>query len=414
LTPPTAGFAFRVVARDGQARRGVLTTRRGEVETPVFMPVGTQGSVKTLSPREVASTGARIVLGNTYHLMLRPGSALVAQMGGLHAFARWPHAMLTDSGGFQAYSLGGGGRTPEGSGRNTEGGRTPGGNGRNANDAGEKSLVDAAEEGFTFKSHLDGAIHSLTPEQAVRVQADIGADIQMQLDVCPPGESTRSAIEAAVARTTRWARRALAVPRPPGQALFGIVQGGCHVDLRRAHADELCAMAFDGLALGGFSVGEPIERMHEALAEVAPALDPERPRYLMGVGTPRDLVRAIGAGVDMFDCVLPTRNARNGQALTRFGRLIVKNARWRDDARPLDERCACECCAGGYSRAYLRHLYLAGEILCLRLLSLHNLHWYGELVAGARDAIARGDYAAWSRATLAAMNEEAPDEAAQD
>jgi queuine tRNA-ribosyltransferase len=381
LTPPTEGFAFRVTARDGEARRGVLTTPHGEVETPTFMPVGTQGSVKTLTPAEVASTGARVVLGNTYHLMLRPGAAEIAALGGLHGFTRWPHAMLTDSGGFQAFSLSTGG----------------------------PSLVGAAEEGFTFKSHLDGSRHVLTPEEAVRIQGLIGADIQMQLDVCPPGESPRDVVAAAVERTTRWARRALASPRPTGQALFGIVQGACFADLRRAHAEELGAMPFDGLALGGFSVGEPIERMHATLVEAAPALDPERPRYLMGVGTPRDLVAAIGAGVDMFDCVLPTRNARNGQALTRSGRIVVKNARWKDDPRPIDERCTCACCAGGFSRAYLRHLYLAGEILCLRLLSLHNLHWYGELVAGARDAISgRGSdggrgYAAWARDMLGGM-----------
>jgi queuine tRNA-ribosyltransferase len=375
LTPGASGFAFRVTARDGQARRATLTTPHGEVETPTFMPVGTQGSVKTLSPTEVASTGARVVLGNTYHLMLRPGAEAIARLGGLHAFTRWPHAMLTDSGGFQAYSLGGG-------------------------------LVGASEKGFTFKSHLDGSAHELSPEEAVRIQGLIGADIQMQLDVCPPGDAPREVVEAAVARTTRWGKRALAAPRPPGQALFGIVQGACFVELRRAHAEELAALPFDGLALGGFSVGEDIERMHETLVEVAPALDPERPRYLMGVGTPRDLVRAIGAGVDMFDCVLPTRNARNGQALTRFGRIVIKNARWRDDPRPVDEACTCECCAGGYSRAYLRHLYVAGEILCLRLLSLHNLHWYGELVSGARGAIERGEYAAWATEVLSGMDAE--------
>jgi queuine tRNA-ribosyltransferase len=375
LRPPTAGFAFHVTARDGHARRALLATPHGDVETPTFMPVGTQGSVKTLSPGEVASTGARVVLGNTYHLMLRPGAAEIAALGGLHAFTRWPHAMLTDSGGFQAYSLSTGG----------------------------PSLVGAAEEGFTFKSHLDGSTHSLSPEEAVRVQSLIGADVQMQLDVCPPGESPREVVEAAVARTTRWARRALAVERAPGQALFGIVQGACFADLRRAHADELGALPFDGLALGGFSVGEPIERMHETLAEVASSLDPDRPRYLMGVGTPRDIVRAIGAGVDMFDCVLPTRNARNGQALTRHGKIVIKNAQWRDDPRPIDERCTCACCAGGYSRAYLRHLYIAGEILCLRLLSLHNLHFYGEVVAGAKDAISRGAFAQWAREVLCAM-----------
>jgi queuine tRNA-ribosyltransferase len=387
---PTPGFSFRVLARDGEARCGVIDTPHGTVPTPTFMPVGTQGSVKSLTPPEVASTGARVVLGNTYHLMLRPGAEAVASLGGLHALSRWPHAMLTDSGGFQAYSLSGAASRRERS-------RV-------------QPLVEPAEEGFVFKSHVDGSTHRLSPEDAVRIQALLGADIQMQLDECPPGDAPRALVERAVARTTRWARRALAVTRPEGQALFGIVQGGCFQDLRRAHADELGALPFDGLALGGFSVGEPIERMHETVAAIAPALDPERPRYLMGVGTPRDLLLAVGAGVDMFDCVMPTRNARNGQAFTRTGRVVIKQARWRADPRPIDERCACECCRGGYSRAYLRHLYIAGEILCLRLLSLHNLHWYGELMAGARAAIAAsaveqrpGRYAAWASATLASM-----------
>jgi len=379
VTPPTRGFDFRVTARDGLARRAVLETPHGSIDTPAFMPVGTQGSVKTLTPDEVASTGARVILGNTYHLMLRPGADVVARLGGLHVFTRWRHATLTDSGGFQAYSL--------------------------ASGRGGTALVEAAEEGFAFKSHIDGSLQTLTPESAVRVQGQLGADIQMQLDVCPPGEAQRIVVEEAVARTTRWARRALAARRPEGQALFGIVQGGCFSDLRRAHADELGALPFDGLALGGFSVGEPIDRTYEVLAQVAPALDPERPRYLMGVGTPRDLIVAMGLGVDMFDCVLPTRNARNGQALTRNGKLTIKNARWRDDPRPVDERCACACCRGGFSRAYLRHLYLAGEMLCLRLLSLHNLHFYGEIVAGARAAIERRDYQAWANATLVALVE---------
>jgi len=275
--------------------------------------------------------------------------------------------------------------------------------------------VAGSEDGFAFKSHLDGSAHLLTPEEAVRVQALLGADVQMQLDVCPPADAGRAAVEEAVARTTRWARRALATPRPERQALFGIVQGACFADLRRAHADELGELGFDGLALGGFSVGEPLDRMHATLSDVAPALDPERPRYLMGVGTPRDLVMAIGAGVDMFDCVLPTRNARNGQALTWSGPVSIKQARWHDDARPIDEACACSSCASGYSRAYLRHLYLAGEILCLRLLSLHNLHFYGQLTLGARRAIEQGRYSAWAAQTLErlARGEDREDEAGE-
>jgi queuine tRNA-ribosyltransferase len=376
MTAPRAeGFAFRVVARDGKARASVLSTPHGDVELPTFMPVGTQGSVKTLAPEEVSATGARIVLGNTYHLWLRPGADTVAELGGLHRFSRWPHAMLTDSGGFQAFSL--------------------------------SKLTKLTEEGFTFQSHLDGGKRHLSPEEAVRVQGLIGADIQMQLDVCPPGESAREVVEDAVRRTTRWAKRALASPRPVGQALFGIVQGACFPDLRRAHAEELAALdpSFDGLALGGFSVGEPIERMYETLSEVAYTLDRERPAYLMGVGTPQDLLHGIESGVDMFDCVLPTRNARNGQLLTRFGKVVIKNARHTKDPAPIDPECSCPACAGGYSRAYLRHLYMAKEILALRLLTVHNLHFYGELVRGARNAILEGRFAAYKKDALFRMTQ---------
>jgi queuine tRNA-ribosyltransferase len=343
------------------------------------MPVGTQGSVKGLSPDEVAATGARIVLGNTYHLWLRPGAERVAELGHLHGFTRWPHAMLTDSGGFQAFSL----------------------------SQGKDSLVAPDEDGFTFRSHLDGTKMHLSPEKAVEVQALLGADIQMQLDVCPPGQSPRDVVERAVRTTTRWAKRALATPRKERQALFGIVQGACFPDLRIAHAEELAALdpGFDGLALGGFSVGEPIAKMVETLALVAHRLDDERPRYLMGVGTPQDLLEPIDAGVDMFDCVMPTRNARNGQAFTRNGRVVIKQARWARDPSPIDPECACPCCRGGFSRAYLRHLYLAGEMLVLRLLTAHNLHFYGEIVRGAREAIEGGRWPAHKNAVLERMRE---------
>lgn len=365
----TASFGFRVIATDGQARTGEISTSRGVVRTPTFMPVGTQGSVKTLTPGEVAATGARIVLGNTYHLWLRPGAEAVAAHGGLHEFTRWPHLMLTDSGGFQAFSLA------------------------------ERRTV--SEDGFVFRSHLDGSKHALSPEEAMRVQGLLGADIAMQLDVCPPGGAPRDEIARACATTTRWAARCLAARRPD-QAVFGIVQGGTDVGLRKEHAAELGELPFEGLALGGFSVGEPIEAMHAALPEVAPALDARRPRYLMGVGTPRDLVIAIGAGVDMFDCVLPTRNARNGQALCRSGRIVIKQARYKDDRLPLDPECGCPACRGGYARSYLRHLFLSGEILALRLLSEHNLHLYGQLTREAGDAIASGTFqsfaARWSAA----------------
>jgi queuine tRNA-ribosyltransferase len=340
--------------------------------------------VKTLSPDEVAATGAQIVLGNTYHLWLRPGTEVISALGGLHGFTRWRGAMLTDSGGFQAYSLG-------------------------QAKAKNASLVAPSEEGFTFRSHLDGSKHHLSPEEAVRVQGALGADIQMQLDVCPPGESPREVVEAAVAQTTRWAKRALAAERPMQQALFGIVQGACFADLRLAHAGELAALdvngGFDGLALGGFSVGEPIERMYEALVVAGPALDAARPRYLMGVGTPRDLLHAIDCGMDMFDCVLPTRNARNGQALTRRGKLVVKQARYRMDPLPIDPDCACPTCRGGYSRAYIRHLYMSGEILALRLISHHNLHLYAELTRGAREAISRGEWQAYKASWGASLAE---------
>jgi queuine tRNA-ribosyltransferase len=363
VRPPTPGYAFRVAARAGAARAGVLTTPHGEVETPTFMPVGTQGSVKTLTPGEVADTGAGVVLGNTYHLWLRPGAEAVAAHGGLHGFSRWRRAMLTDSGGYQAFSL--------------------------------AKLRKEDEDGFAFRSHLDGALKHLSPEESMRVQGLLGADIAMQLDVCPPGDAPVTELDRAVRRTTRWALRCLATKRPD-QALFGIVQGGTNVPLRRAHADELGAMPFDGLALGGFSVGEPVASMHEALGEVASALDPERPRYLMGVGTPADLVVGVAAGVDMFDCVMPTRNARNGQAFLREGRVVLKQARYKDDLGPLDPECGCPCCTGGYTRAYLRHLYMAGELLVLRLLSQHNLWLYGRLMREARQAIVDDTWASFA------------------
>jgi queuine tRNA-ribosyltransferase len=384
MKPQTDGFEFTVHKNDGHARRSTLKTPHAVVELPTFMPVGTQGAVKGLTKDEVAQTGAKIILGNTYHLWLRPGDALIRDLGGLHAMSKWPHAMLTDSGGFQAFSLGA--------------------------RKGKGSLVKLSEEGIAFRSHLDGAKKFLSPEEAVRVQSNIGADIQMQLDICPPGESERRTVEQAVAQTSRWARRAIATPRKERQALFGIIQGACFADLRKAHAEDLAALPFDGLALGGFSVGEPIPNMYETLSQVAHLVDPERPRYLMGVGTPRDLLEGIEHGIDMFDCVLPTRNARNGQALTRTGRLIIKQARYQSDPLPLDPQCGCDTCTSGYSRAYLRHLYIAGEILALRLLSLHNLYFYGALMNGAREAIEAGTYLSYKRSMLDSLDlDTAPD-----
>jgi len=361
-------ISFSVEASSGEARAGSLETAHGRVPTPAFMPVATQGSVKGLSADDVADTGARLVIMNTYHLALRPGSELIAGRGGLHEFCRWPHAIATDSGGFQAYSLA------------------------------ERTRL--LEDGFEFASHLDGRRMLLTPEEAMRIQGELGSDIAMQLDVCPRAGAPEAELVAAVERTTRWAERCLAAKRRD-QALFGIVQGGIRLELRASHIEALSKLPLDGLALGGFSVGEPVDEMHRALAVLGPALDRRRPRYLMGVGTPTDILTAIGAGIDLFDCVMPTRNARNGQAFTAAGRLVIKNAQYRSDPRPLEEACVCLACRAGYSRAYLRHLFVAGEILALRLLTLHNLTFYARLVAEARAAIVRGVFDRWSKDQLA-------------
>jgi queuine tRNA-ribosyltransferase len=334
------------------------------------MPVATQATVKALSPIEVAESGARMVIMNTYHLWLRPGPEVVNGQGQLHGFSKWPHAIVTDSGGFQAFSL--------------------------------SKLCKLTEEGFAFASHLDGSRRLLSPEESMRVQGLLGSDIAMQLDVCPPGGSEPSVLIAAIDRTTRWAERCLTAKRPE-QALFGIIQGGTNVDLRLRHANELARLPFEGLALGGFSVGEPIEQMHRTLLEVVPGVDAKRPRYLMGVGTPSDLIRAIGCGIDMFDCVMPTRNARNGQAFVTTGKITIKQARYQNDCQPLEPGCSCGTCRGGYSRAYLRHLFMAKEILCHRLLTIHNLHFYGELTRQAREAIEAGQYADFAARRLAIM-----------
>ena len=361
------GFGFQVTARDGEARCGLLELPHCEVRTPTFMPVGTSAAVKALSPAEVEATGARIVLANTYHLMLRPGEGLVARAGGLHRFMAWPHGVLTDSGGYQVFSL-----------------------------AARRELDD---DGVTFRSHVDGSLHRLTPERAMEIEQTLGADIAMALDECPPGTATRPAVVEAMRRTSAWARRCVAAHSRADQALFGIVQGGVHADLRREHAEELSSLPFDGMALGGLSVGEPPEVMWEVVRAAAPRLPAQRPRYLMGVGTERDILAAVGAGVDMFDCVLPTRNARNGQAFTSAGRLSIKQARYREDGRPLDESCDCAGCRT-FDRRYLRHLFLQDEILAHRVLSHHNLHHYGRLMSGAREAIRAGAFEAYARAFL--------------
>jgi queuine tRNA-ribosyltransferase len=359
--------AFRVEARAGRARAGILETNHGPVETPVFMPVGTQATVKALSSDDLGRLGARIILGNTYHLALRPGAERIAALGGLHRFMSWPYAILTDSGGFQVFSLR------------------------------DRSKID--EDGVTFRSHIDGSEQRLTPERAMEIQRLLGSDVAMAFDHCPPSDAPRADIEDAMARTTAWARRSLAAPAAPGQLRFGIVQGGTHLDLRRRHLAELAQMrdsdgaGFDGLALGGLGVGEAPEIMYDVIAALAPEMPEDRPRYLMGVGTPADIWTAIGAGVDMFDCVMPTRNARNGQLFVRAGKLNISNAQHRDDGRPVEEGCPCECCAG-YSRAYLSHLYHAEELLFYRLASAHNLQHYLDLARRARSAIRAGAFPA--------------------
>jgi queuine tRNA-ribosyltransferase len=359
---------YRLVAADpaGEARAGVITTRRGPVDTPAFMPVGTYGAVKAMTPGEVRATGAGIILGNTYHLYLRPGHEVVRRLGGLHRFMGWSGAILTDSGGFQVFSL--------------------------------AALAKVAEAGVEFRSHLDGSTHMLTPELSVAIQEALGSDIMMALDICPPWPASKDDVAGAVERTLRWAGRCLEGRRGDG-ALFGIVQGGIHDDLRARSAESTAAMPFEGIALGGVSVGEPREEIDRVVAFTAPMLPADRPRYLMGVGTPGDLVTAIGAGMDMFDCVIPTRNARNGTLFTWSGLIHIKRAEYTDDPGPLDPECACECCRL-YSRAYLRHLFMTREILSMRLNTLHNIFFYQDLMRRARQAIMSGRYAEWASEVL--------------
>jgi queuine tRNA-ribosyltransferase len=356
-------------ATDGKARAGRLQLAHGEVPTPIFMPVGTYGTVKAMTPAELEGLGARIILGNTYHLWLRPGLEVIAAHGGLHKMIGWPGPILTDSGGFQVFSL--------------------------------SALSKLNDEGVVFRSPVDGGTERhLTPEQSMAIQATLGSDIAMAFDHCPPGDAPREKIQEAMARTTRWAERCLAAPRPAGQVRFGIVQGGAHADLRLAHIDQICRLPFEGFALGGFSVGEPVADMYRVLDQVADRLPDDRPRYLMGVGTPEDLVRSIAAGIDMFDCVMPTRNARNGMLFTSEGRLVISHSRYRDDLRPIDPACGCECCRH-FTRAYLRHLFQCKEILYSRLATLHNLAHYLDLVRGARRAIFERRFAEWASERLA-------------
>jgi queuine tRNA-ribosyltransferase len=363
---------FTLTHRDGMARRGVLTTAHGVVETPVFMPVGTQATVKAMTPRDLEDVGATIILGNTYHLFLRPGDDLIARRGGLHKFMGWTRPMLTDSGGFQVFSL-----------------------------AARRKIE---EGGVQFRSHLDGSPHELTPEKAVDIQAQLGSDIAMVLDECPALPAEDADLRASVELTARWAarcrRRMLALRDGAvtgvtvvnkGQAQFGIVQGGTSAELRALSAERTQTIGFEGYAIGGLSVGETPEEMYRTVELTAPLLPVDRPRYLMGVGTPIDLVECVARGIDMFDCVMPTRNARNGQLFTRDGVLNIKNARFAEDDGPIDPACGCYTCQH-FSRAYLRHVFVAGEIVASTLNTLHNLYFYLDTMRGIRDAIAFGTF----------------------
>jgi queuine tRNA-ribosyltransferase len=354
----TPGFSFRVVARRGKSRAGILSTPRGDIATPIFMPVGTLATVKAMTASDLtgAQIDAPVILANTYHLYLRPGTEVIEAHGGVHGFCGWKRPILTDSGGFQVFSLAKLGR----------------------------ATVDDA--GVTFRSHIDGSPHRFTPESAMAVQRALGSDIAMVFDECPPAGAPEDAHERAMARTTAWAKRCAAVERPAGQALFGIVQGGTNLDRRRRHFDELSRIGFDGWALGGLSVGESADEMYRVLDGFASELPDEQPRYLMGVGTPRDIERGVAAGIDLFDCVLPTRNARNGSLFTSTGKLVISNAKYRTDTGPVDGDCPCETCQT-VSRSYLRHLYVAREMLYGRLATLHNLTHYARLVRRLRAEI---------------------------
>ena len=349
---------FSISHRDGQARRGLLELAHGRVDTPAFMPVGTYGTVKAMSPEELVATGAQIVLGNTFHLWLRPGLEVVGKHGGLHRFMAWDKPILTDSGGFQVFSLG--------------------------------ALRKISEEGVRFASPINGDALFLTPEESMNIQKTLNADIAMVFDECTPYPATEQQAASSMQLSMRWARRS----RDAYQGvLFGIVQGGMYQSLRGESLEALKGIGFDGYAIGGLSVGEPKADRLRILSHVSPKLPLDKPRYLMGMGTPEDIIEAVGAGIDMFDCVLPTRNARNGWLFTRFGDLRIRNARHRDDARPLDERCSCYTCRH-FTRAYLYHLDKTKEILGARLNTLHNLHYYQELMQALRAAIAQGGFAA--------------------
>lgn len=354
-------FTFELLAGSdpGGPRLGLMTTARGQVETPAFMPVGTYATVKTLTPEEVRELGAQIILSNVYHLYLRPGVELIRRLGGLNRFMNWPGPILTDSGGFQIFSL--------------------------------APFRTISEEGVTFRSHLNGDLHMLTPERVVALQEELGVDIMMCLDECPPYPCPEGELRRATELTGRWARRSLEAWRQEGAALFAIVQGGTRADWRREQAQELGELPFSGFALGGLSVGEPKELTLAMMEAALPVLPAERPRYIMGMGLPEDLVEGVARGADLFDCVIPTRNARNGQVFTAQGPLMIRNAAYAEDPRPLEPGCGCYTCRH-YSRAYVRHLFQAREMLAYRLLTLHNLYYYLSLMARMRQAIQAGRF----------------------
>ena len=357
-------FSFSLQSTDGRARAGEIHTSHGVIPTPIFMPVGTYGSVKAVGPDDLHALGAKIILGNTFHLHERPTEALVESMGGLHKMIRWPCAILTDSGGFQVFSL--------------------------------AKLAKITDEGVSFQSPIDGSPRTFSPEIVMEIQRRLGSDICMVFDQCPPGQADRETVKKAMDRTTAWARRCREVKMKPHQAVFGIVQGQIHEDLRLSHLEEIVALDFDGYALGGLSVGEPIEDMVRILRAVAHRMPAAKPRYLMGVGTPLDLLHGIENGIDMFDCVMPTRNARNGQLFTSDGVLVIRNSKHRESPKPIDPDCPCATCRAGFSRAYLRHLFVAKELLYFRLASVHNLHFYLDLVTRARAAILEGAFDAFA------------------
>jgi queuine tRNA-ribosyltransferase len=362
----TAKFQFHLKATDGKARTGVIETPRGEIRTPAFMPVGTAATVKAMLPESVAATGADILLGNTYHLMLRPTAERIARLGGLHRFMNWDKPILTDSGGFQVMSL--------------------------------ADLRKLTERGVTFKSHIDGSKHELTPERSMEIQKLLGSDIVMCFDECPALPADEARLAESMRLSMRWAQRSRdTFGDRPGHALFGIQQGGVTESLRGESAEALTKIGFDGYAVGGLAVGEGQETMFEVLDYAPDMLPKDKPRYLMGVGKPDDIVGAVARGIDMMDCVLPSRSGRTGQAWTRRGQVNIKNARHQDDPRPLDEHCSCPACRS-YSRAYLHHVMRAGEMISGMLLTWHNLHYYQELMQGMRDAIARGQFAAFEAA----------------